>query len=203
MEIERTANGDDETSDEYLVLRAQNGDARALDRLLRRSQRSVERQLSRHSLDEADRADVTQEVLLQVARNLESFRHDARFGTWLFRITFTTAAMFLRRRRDRPTDPAAAVFDQVSPMPGAERLLLDEENRAEVWRVYRSLPPQERALLAAYYFDEASLADIASSRSATEPSVRSAVHRARVALRRQWRMQTELDRAAPHDPAPP
>src|ERR1700757_4503417 len=53
--------------------------------------------------NDADAEDVTQEVLLQVVRKLDSFRGEAALTTWLHRVT-TNAALILRRntaRRDR------------------------------------------------------------------------------------------------------
>ena len=52
---------------------------------------------------EADAEDVTQEVFLQVAKNIHTFRGDAKITTWLYRVTVNTALLCRRqaRRRDR------------------------------------------------------------------------------------------------------
>src|SRR5690606_17264238 len=48
--------------------------------------------------NEVDAEDVTQDALLLAHRHRDSFRGDARYGTWLYRVAATTALMFLRSR---------------------------------------------------------------------------------------------------------
>jgi RNA polymerase sigma-70 factor, ECF subfamily len=50
-------------------------------------------------IDEAAVDDVTQDVLIAVARSVGSFRGDARFTTWLFRMARNLAVDHLRRSR--------------------------------------------------------------------------------------------------------
>jgi RNA polymerase sigma-70 factor (ECF subfamily) len=52
--------------------------------------------------DVADAEDLTQEAFLQVFRNLNSFRGDSAFSTWLYRIAVNTVLMKLRRRKTPP-----------------------------------------------------------------------------------------------------
>src|SRR4051812_27845098 len=51
---------------------------------------------------EADAEDVTQEVLLQVVRKLDTFRGDAQLSTWLHRVTVNAVLVLRRRRAARP-----------------------------------------------------------------------------------------------------
>ncbi len=55
--------------------------------------------VARVLIDEAAVDDVTQEVLIAVARSVDRFRGDARFTTWLFRIARNLAVDHLRRLR--------------------------------------------------------------------------------------------------------
>src|SRR2546427_3789423 len=50
--------------------------------------------------NDADAEDVTQDVLLQVVRKLDTFRGEAAFPTWLHRVT-VNAALANRRKRSR------------------------------------------------------------------------------------------------------
>ena len=52
-----------------------------------------------HFKDEEAAADVTQEALLLAHRHRDSFRGDAQFSTWLYRVAATTSLMWLRRQR--------------------------------------------------------------------------------------------------------
>src|ERR1700716_3533223 len=51
--------------------------------------------------NDADAEDVTQDVLLQVVRKLDTFRGDANFTTWLHRVTVNAALAHRRKRANR------------------------------------------------------------------------------------------------------
>jgi RNA polymerase sigma-70 factor (ECF subfamily) len=62
--------------------------------------------------DVADAEDLTQEAFLQVFRNVNSFRGDSAFSTWLYRIAVNTVLMKLRRRK---APPLLSLDEPVSP----------------------------------------------------------------------------------------
>lgn len=63
--------------------------------------------------DEQDAEDVTQDALLLAHRYRASFRGEARFSTWLYRVTATAALMFLRRQRRLARElPASGTRDE-------------------------------------------------------------------------------------------
>lgn len=55
--------------------------------------------------NEADAEDVTQDVFVQVLRKLPTFRGEAAFPTWLYRVTVNAALAFRRKRTVRKTQP--------------------------------------------------------------------------------------------------
>jgi RNA polymerase sigma-70 factor (ECF subfamily) len=86
-------------SDPILVTRAKAGDQRALEALCVRHAPRVER-LARHLLrDPEDARDAAQEALAKVCVRLRQFRGDARFTTWLHRLTLNTCRDALERRK--------------------------------------------------------------------------------------------------------
>ena len=84
--------------DQALVTRLQrDGDRRAFEQLVRRHQGMVRAQLRRllHG-DDAAADDMAQETFMLAWRNLDQFRGEARFSSWLYRIAYTC---FLQARR--------------------------------------------------------------------------------------------------------
>jgi len=85
-----------------LLERCRRGDQAAFRQLFRLHSpdvlRLVGRMLGRH----ADTEDVVQEVFLQVHRSLRDFRGDAKFSTWLHRVTVNVVLMVRRSARSRP-----------------------------------------------------------------------------------------------------
>jgi RNA polymerase sigma factor (sigma-70 family) len=60
-----------------------------------------------------DAPDVVQEGFLSAYRNLASFRHESRFGTWLFRIVTNAALMHRRARTRRPVESQEAFLSEI------------------------------------------------------------------------------------------
>ena len=80
----------DEATDEALASRAARGDNHAFDEITIRYQARIYR-LACRLVGHDDAPDVVQEGFLSVYRNLASFRQEARFGTWLYRIVTNAA----------------------------------------------------------------------------------------------------------------
>ncbi|HKI24699.1 MAG TPA: sigma-70 family RNA polymerase sigma factor [Candidatus Sulfotelmatobacter sp.] len=85
-----------------LVRRAQAGDEQAFADLFNQHKSRVYSVCLLMTRDVAEAEDLTQEAFLQVFRTLESFRGEAAFSTWLYRIAVNTVLMRLRRRKAPP-----------------------------------------------------------------------------------------------------
>jgi RNA polymerase sigma-70 factor, ECF subfamily len=91
-------------ADTYLIERARSGDSEALTELYKRHERRVYNLALRTLGNPWDAADVAQEAFIKAFRNLDSFKGDARFSTWLHRIVVNAAYDHLRRQRPEPMD---------------------------------------------------------------------------------------------------
>ena len=86
-----------------LVKRAQAGDEQAFETLFLQHKKRVYSVCLLMTKDVAEAEDLTQEAFLQVFRTVGSFRGDAAFSTWLYRVAVNTVLMNLRRRKSLPT----------------------------------------------------------------------------------------------------
>ena len=89
-------------SEGTLVQRAQRGDEQAFATLYQLHNKRVYSVCLRMTRDVAEAEDLAQEAFMQVFRNLNSFRGDSAFSTWLYRIAVNTVLMKLRRRKSPP-----------------------------------------------------------------------------------------------------
>src|SRR3979490_2007668 len=101
-------------SDLSLVERAQRGDEEAFATLFQQHKNRVYSVCLLMTKDVAEAEDLTQEAFLQVFRTVGSFRGDAAFSTWLYRVAVNTVLMKLRRRKSPPTvsldEPVSAEY---------------------------------------------------------------------------------------------
>ncbi len=86
-------------TDEILIQNIRAGNTESFEDLVSRYQRKVFAFAYRMVVSEDDARDLTQEVFLQVFRSLDSFRGEARFSTWLYRIAANKTLDFLRRKK--------------------------------------------------------------------------------------------------------
>ena len=92
-----------ETPDAELVQRAKLGDLDAFESLANRYEQRVYSLALRISRREQDAEDVTQQTFLSALENLNSFRGEASFGTWLLRIATHAALKVIRKRKGLDT----------------------------------------------------------------------------------------------------
>jgi RNA polymerase sigma-70 factor, ECF subfamily len=81
-----------------LIQRAQRGDEQAFATLYQLHNKRVYSVCLRMTKDVAEAEDLAQEAFIQVFRNLNSFRGNSAFSTWLYRIAVNTVLMKLRRK---------------------------------------------------------------------------------------------------------
>ena len=132
-----------------LVDRARKGDRFAFDELVRVTWAGTYTLAYRLTGDEEDALDVTQEAYLRALRGLPRFRGEARFSTWLYRVTANCASNHLARSwrsRHDQLDPdgmdEASVRDrrpehdpEASASAGDERALLEQALLRLPWRL--------------------------------------------------------------------
>jgi RNA polymerase sigma-70 factor (ECF subfamily) len=141
--------------------------------------------------NEADAQDVTQDVFLQVLRNLDAFRGEASFPTWLHRIVVNTALSYRRRRAVRQEHHDPTPTDEIAEAASARRWALTPEQQALDGET-RRLIDGAVARLPEKYRDAFLLSDVegmpneeaAQALGLSEPAFKSRLHRARLVLRR-------------------
>lgn len=182
-------------TDEALASRAALGDNLAFDEIAVRYQDRVYR-LACRLVGPDDAPDVVQEGFLSVYRNLASFRHESRFGTWLYRIVTNAALMHRRARARRPVESLEAFLPEFDATgshrrPPAELQvaaradeLLDRRFLAErATAALDRLPDLYRSAFVLRDLEELSTAEVAHVLGIEAATVRQRVHRARLMLR--------------------
>lgn len=181
---------------EALARRAGAGDGRSLDRLLERV-RPLVRRWAGAQVGRADAAeDVAQAALIAAYRGLPSFRFDARFETWLYRLTRRAVADWWRRQHRgsvRGPGSGAALSATARPEDGATREPpddLDAQRLAAVVRAaFSALPARQREVFDLVDLQEQPAIVVARLLDISEATVRVHLMRARRAIRSRILME--------------
>ncbi len=177
---ERSANrpfddATDETTDDERLAAAclESADPAAWDRLLDRYGWLIQTVIRRYRLSPEDEADVYQDVCLTCWRELPKLRERSRIGRWIATVASHRALDARRRLRPRtgqvapltPLEEREATSDLewiADPSPGPEESVTRGEVVERVRAAVLQLPPHQRELMTALFFEEGSYAEIAA-----------------------------------------
>ena len=177
-----------------LVERLVRRDEAAFNELVRRNQAVVFRLLLRMLGDRAEAEDVAQEVFVSVFKSIESFRGDSSLSTWLYRIAANHGKNRIKylARRARGQEGPLEERHEGRAVDSAERVappdLLVEGQEAEslLQRALSSLESEQRLLLALRDVENMSYEDIRQITGLPIGTVKSKLHRARIALHERF-----------------
>lgn len=183
------------TDDSALLARAQSGDVSGFEALVEKHKHRVYALALRMLNSEADAAEVTQEAFLAAFRNLNEFRGDAQFSSWVHRIAANFSLMRLRKRKAaaetlestleaEPTfNERGSLLDSVSDWRDAENDALDAELRLAIESAASSLGDEYRQVFVLRDLEGLSYDEIAELTGDSVAAIKSRLHRARLALR--------------------
>lgn len=172
-------------ADSDLVARAAAGDEGAFTALVERYRDRVFRLavsiLGQGFVGEAE--EVTQEVFLRVHSALRSYRGEAKFGTWLYRVTFNqTLNLKSRVRFTAPHVGEEVLAERPAGDPDAFTRLEEARRDAVVQECIARLPEAYQSALRLHYWMGESVAEIAILLDVAENTVKSYLFRARQLL---------------------
>ena len=172
--------------DHDLVARARDGDPAAFDELVRQQAPQLYRLLVRMIGDASAAEDVAQECFIRAWRALPSFRGEARFSTWLYRIAVNEANRFLARESRRELLPFDDVMLEVPDLgAGTEEIAEAGELRAQLEGLLAELPAHYRAAVVLRDVEGFSNEEAAEVLELDLRNFKSRLHRGRMAIRRR------------------
>jgi len=182
-------------TDEELVARARNKDFGAFEELVDRYDDKIYRLAFRFVRNETDAKEIVQDTFLSVWRKLDTFKGDAQFGSWLYRVAANAALMRLRAQRRHPEVSTEELpLDYLDnyghlPTPGenwAKRPddeLQSDELRRRIQQAVDELPEIYRTVFLVRDVEGLSTEETAEVLQISVPTVKTRLHRARLALR--------------------
>jgi RNA polymerase sigma-70 factor, ECF subfamily len=184
-----------EGADQALVDRIRAGDSTAMADLAARYGSQINQLALRYVKNREDAEEVAQDVLMKVYRKIDAFRGDAALSSWIYRITFNTAMSRLRHaraRRDRAiaasqpegkTTTATAAGEPADWSDLADEVLLRQQMKRQLVEALRTLPEIYRVPVILRDVQGLSTEEAAAVLRVKPQTVKSRLHRGRLALR--------------------
>jgi RNA polymerase sigma-70 factor (ECF subfamily) len=194
------ANGLSALSDDDLVVRARAHDVAAFEELISRHEEKLYRLAMRFVRNETDAREILQETFLSAWRNLDGFQGKAQFASWIYRVAVNASLMLLRSQKRHPqiavdevgaealdqaaqdtVVPAMGIHDDWSKRPDDQ--LQSTELRQHIQAAVDGLPESQRSVFLLRDVDGLSTEETGETLGLTVPTVKTRLHRARLALR--------------------
>jgi RNA polymerase sigma-70 factor (ECF subfamily) len=183
----------DPASDAAIMLRVAAGDEAGFNFLVGKYHRAIIHFLFRMVHNEAVAEELAQEVFLRVYRSRESYRAEAKFTTWLYRIATNLAVNHARDTKherpentvniDEPDADTGMTVDVADGGLNAEQIILRRERLTAIRRQVEALPERQRMAVLMHKYQNMDYKQIAAVLKLSESATKSLLFRAYETLR--------------------
>ncbi|GLX79359.1 RNA polymerase sigma factor [Thalassotalea insulae] len=150
-----------ERSDETLVKQALNGKKSAWITLVKRYEKQLYNYALRMVSHREDAMDLMQDVFVAVFRNLSSFRGDAPFKGWLFKIAHYRCIEFYRRKKPMQSLHDTPEQEDLDDNDSPELTMVSGQQATEVQNALKLLPVNQKMVVEMKFFQHATFEEIA------------------------------------------
>jgi RNA polymerase sigma-70 factor (ECF subfamily) len=179
------------SSDEELVTLSQGGDLDSFNQLVLRWERPIYALAYRVIGREEDARDVAQETFLRAFRALKGFKGQAKFSSWLYRITLNLCRDWMRRERRTPLAQAPEGIDLVelageaTPTESIEELVGRKQLGRAVSKAMALLPEEQRTAIILKEYHGLTFQEIAELLDCPLSTVKTRLYQGLTVVRKQ------------------
>ena len=179
------------STDEELVARSRGGDLDSFNQLVLRWERPIYALAYRVIGREEDARDVAQETFLRAFRALSGFKGEAKFSSWIYRITLNLCRDWIRRQRRTPVMQAPEGVDiielagEATPSASIEDLITLKELGRAVGQAMAALPEEQRNAIILKEYHGLTFQEIADLLECPLSTVKTRLYQGLTVLRKQ------------------
>jgi len=187
-------------TDEELVALSMRGDTESFDQLILRWERPIYALAYRVIGREEEARDVVQETFLRAYRGIGSFRGQAKFSSWIYRIALNLCRDWIRRERRTPVSPVPEGADlgemaaERGPVESIEELVARQDLSRVVAKAMEQLPEEQRTAIILKEYHGMTFQEIADLQGCPLSTVKTRLYQGLIVLRR--RLQEEGHQAS-------
>jgi len=163
--------------DTSLVERYRNGDSGAIEELVVKYQKQVYAFVYRIINDPEEAKDLTQKTFLKLFNAIGSFRNEASFKTWLYRIAINTSLSHFRQNRHRAGE-SELQETIIGSEAGALSLVIEKERTDYLKKALEELPERQRLAVILRAYEGLSCKETAEVMGCSEGTVKAHYHAA-------------------------
>lgn len=170
--------------DNYFIERVLSGDVSAYSSLVDRHKDMAYSIAYKVLRIQEDAEEVAQDAFLKAYQNLDKFKHEAKFSTWLFRIVYNTAISRTRKKRPDFSPIDERTMGNLTDDDIHENLdqMSSEEQQNMVTAAIDRLPEDESAIVTLFYMEDNSIEDISEITGLSRSNVKVKLFRIRKKL---------------------
>jgi RNA polymerase sigma-70 factor (ECF subfamily) len=186
-------------TDEELVARSQGGDVDSFNQLILRWERPIYALAYRVIGREEEARDVCQEAFLRAFRALPGFKGQAKFSSWLYRITLNLCRDWMRRQKRAPVSQmpddtdAMELAAQAGPVESIEDLVARRQLTAAVEEAMTLLPEEQRTAIILKEYHGMTFQEIADLQGCPLSTVKTRLYQGLSVLRRHLARNGQLE----------
>jgi len=168
--------------DEITIKSAAKGDKKSFKKVYEHYSSFVWKVIFRTVNGDRDAAErILQDVFIKVYKKLSTFKFSASFSTWVYRITYNEALLYLNKKK-RQNERRVPLNDSLSK----EEKNMHYENKELVTMILNKLSPGERFLLVAREVNDIPFEDLAHITGQTSGALRTQLHRIKENIKRHY-----------------
>ncbi|MDH4063283.1 MAG: sigma-70 family RNA polymerase sigma factor, partial [Acidobacteriota bacterium] len=178
-------------TDEELVAMTVAGDADSFNQLIKRWERPIYALAYRVIGRDEDARDVCQEAFLRAFRGLPRFKGEAKFSSWLYRITLNLCRDWIRRQKRTPVVAAPEGVDIIElaadqgPVESVEDLVARRQLSDTVAVAMQRLPEEQRTAIILKEYHGLTFQEIADLQGCPLSTVKTRLYQGLSVLRRE------------------
>ncbi|MDF2649644.1 MAG: polymerase sigma70 factor [Paenibacillus sp.] len=178
----------DKMTDEQLIDRVRQGHSDAYRVLVERHKSYIYTLVYRMVGHKETAEDLTQEVFVKLFRSLAHFRGDAKFTTWLYRMTTNLVTDFRRSQKRKPyealLDKMKGWFTDAREQPEEMAMLKDEQERMQA--LLSELPDKYRLIMYLFHYKQLSYQEMSEVTGLPVKTLETRLYRGKAMLKEKW-----------------
>ncbi len=170
--------------DQHNIDRVLSGDTRAFETLIERYKHMVYTLAFKMVGIKEDAEEVAQDVFLKAFTALNTYKGDAKFSTWLYKIAYYRSLDYLKKNKRKLRTSTIDISEEynVAALDGTLDELESSERKQMIKEAMEELAPNDSVIITLYYFEELSLKEIAKVMDLTPNNVKVRLFRSRSRL---------------------